>query len=65
MASKRLILVMPEMPARMLAQASATVLPTGEMMPNPVMTTLRRDKLPPAKRALGAGNQPFLAWLLT
>ena len=59
--SKRLILDMPEVPARMPAQASATVLPTGETMPNPVMTTLRRDKIPPAKSALDAATQAFLA----
>jgi hypothetical protein len=28
-----------------LAQASATLLPTGETMPKPVTTTLRRDKV--------------------
>ena len=63
--SKRLILVMPELPARMLAQASVTLLPTGEIMPNPVITTLRRDKFAPEKGALGAENQAFLAWLVT
>src|SRR5690606_22032392 len=34
---------MPPRPARMFPQASATVLPTGEIMPNPVMTTRRLD----------------------
>src|SRR6185369_1126077 len=40
-ASKRVILVIPDFPARMLAHASATVLPTGQMIPKPVMTTRR------------------------
>jgi hypothetical protein len=30
-----------------LAHASETVLPTGEMMPKPVTTTLRFDKVTP------------------
>jgi hypothetical protein len=34
-------------------------------MPNPVITTLRRDKFSPEKGALAAENQAFLAWLLT
>jgi hypothetical protein len=29
----------------MLSQVSVTVLPTGEMIPRPVTTTLRRDKM--------------------
>src|SRR5688572_2359812 len=34
--------VMPDLPARALSQASATVLPIGLMIPSPVTTTLRR-----------------------
>ena len=33
---------MPERPATMFCQACSTVFPTGEMIPRPVMTTLRR-----------------------
>jgi hypothetical protein len=40
--SKRVIFVMPDLPARALAQASATVFPIGLMIPSPVTTTLRR-----------------------
>jgi hypothetical protein len=39
--------VMPDAPARMFFQASGTPLPTGEMMPSPVTTTLRLDKFAP------------------
>ena len=46
-ASKRDIRVMPERPAMMLDQAVWTPIPTGDTMPNPVTTTLRRDKLTP------------------
>ena len=48
-ASKRVMRVMPDVPARMFFQASGTVFPTGEMMPSPVTTTLRLDKLAPVR----------------
>ena len=40
--SNLLIRPMPDCPARILAQASATVLPTGLIQPRPVTTTRRR-----------------------
>src|SRR6185503_10496700 len=40
--SKRVIRVMPGVPARARSQASETVLPSGLMIPSPVTTTLRR-----------------------
>ena len=40
--SKRVMRVMPDLPARALSQASATVFPIGLMIPSPVTTTLRR-----------------------
>src|SRR5688572_6583997 len=40
--SKRVTRVMPDLPATALCQASATVLPSGQTMPRPVTTTLRR-----------------------
>src|SRR5512145_487115 len=42
---------MPDLAAVMLAQASSTVLPTGQTIPRPVTTTRRRDK-----RVPGAGS---------
>jgi len=33
----------------MFFQASGTPFPTGEMMPSPVTTTLRLDKMPPGR----------------
>ncbi len=39
--SKRVIGPMPLSPRRIAAQASATVLPTGQTRPRPVMTTRR------------------------
>src|SRR5688572_22777099 len=41
--SKRVMRVMPDLPASAFSQASATVLPIGLTMPRPVTTTLRRD----------------------
>jgi hypothetical protein len=58
-ASKRVMRVMPEAPARMFFQASGTPLPTGEMMPSPVTTTLRLAKLAP-----DGGETQDLPWLL-
>src|SRR3954469_5171552 len=40
--SKRVMRVMPFVPATAAAQASATLLPIGLIMPSPVRTTLRR-----------------------
>ena len=40
--SKRVMRVMPDLPASAFSQASATVLPIGLTMPSPVTTTLRR-----------------------
>jgi hypothetical protein len=34
----------------MLCQAAATPIPTGEMIPSPVITTLRFDKMTPPNR---------------
>src|SRR5512147_2159750 len=42
-ASKRVIRPIPDLPATRLLHASSTVFPTGQMMPSPVTTTLRRD----------------------
>mmetsp|Transcript_1253 Transcript_1253/g.3603 ORF Transcript_1253/g.3603 Transcript_1253/m.3603 type:complete len:215 (+) Transcript_1253:610-1254(+) len=42
LASKRVTVAMPERPARILAQPSATLLPTGLIRPRPVTTTRRR-----------------------
>src|SRR5262245_47971535 len=51
----------PDLAARTFAQASATVLPIGLIIPNPVTTTRRRLKWTPA-----VGNdQAFLAWAET
>src|SRR2546425_8775932 len=41
-ASKRVMRVMPDFPARALSQACWTVLPIGQTIPSPVTTTLRR-----------------------
>src|SRR3989338_506032 len=41
-ASNLVMRSMPDLPARMLAQDSDTVLPTGLMQPRPVTTTRRR-----------------------
>src|SRR6218665_2980116 len=41
-ASNLVMWPMPDLPAKRLAQASATVLPTGLMQPRPVTTTRRR-----------------------
>src|SRR3954466_9627919 len=40
--SKRVMRVIPEVPASALSQASWTLLPRGQTMPRPVTTTLRR-----------------------
>src|SRR3990172_5810801 len=45
--SKCVMREIPGLPARMLDQASVTVLPTGLMIPRPVMTTRRRDNAAP------------------
>src|SRR5687767_7374447 len=42
-ASKCVIRVMPDSPARIFAQAVCNPIPTGDTMPRPVTTTLRRD----------------------
>src|SRR5262245_46111581 len=47
--------VTPDFPARMLFQASGTRLPTGEMIPRPVTTTLRLDKWAPGRPSSGLG----------
>src|SRR2546422_1340128 len=41
-ASKRVMRVMPDFPARALSQACWTVLPIGQTMPSPVTSALRR-----------------------
>ena len=43
-ASNFVMLAIPERPAMMFDHPSSTVLPTGQMSPRPVMTTLRRAK---------------------
>jgi hypothetical protein len=43
LASKRVIATMPERQARMLSQATATPVPTGDTIPIPVITTRRLD----------------------
>src|SRR5689334_6959053 len=48
--SKRVMRVMPDLPARQFCQASATVLPIGQTAPSPVTTTLRRVTLALAVR---------------
>src|SRR6266850_2059318 len=48
LASKCVMRPMPDLPARTLDQASATVLPIGQTIPNPVTTTRRRLKSTPA-----------------
>src|SRR5207245_4032557 len=47
-ASKCVMRLMPDLAARTLDQASATVLPIGQTIPNPVTTTRRRLKSTPA-----------------
>src|SRR5258708_27550551 len=47
-ASKWVMRPTPDLAARTLDQASATVLPIGQTIPNPVMTTRRRLKSAPA-----------------
>src|SRR5262245_6643116 len=51
--SKRVMRVMPDLPARMLFHASDAPMPTGETMPRPVTTTLRLDKLTPQSPGSG------------
>src|SRR5688572_31085191 len=51
--SKRVMRVMPDWPARMLFQASGAPMPTGQTVPRPVTTTLRRDKCAPQISGLG------------
>src|SRR5215831_5213145 len=43
LASKRVMRVIPDRPARMLSHDCATPMPTGETMPSPVTTTRRLD----------------------
>jgi hypothetical protein len=50
LASKRVILVMPDFPATMFCQADGIPIPTGEMIPSPVTTTLRLDKMAPSNK---------------
>jgi hypothetical protein len=57
--SNRVMRVMPDFPASMVLQASGTPLPTGEMTPRPVTTTLRLDNGAPGRD----GNQDF-EWAL-
>jgi hypothetical protein len=38
---------MPDLPATMLDHASWTLLPAGQMVPNPVITILRLDNSAP------------------
>src|SRR6185503_938788 len=52
--SKRLILLMPDLPATIAAQASLTELPTGQTVPSPVTTTLRLDNSTPCQESLRA-----------
>src|SRR4029077_20111071 len=52
---------MPDLPARTFDQASATVLPIGQMIPKPVTTTRRRLKWTPVVEK----NQAFLEWAET
>ena len=62
--SKRVTGAIPETPAMMFCQPSSTLLPTGEIRPRPVMTTLRRAKIctPKAKVARPA-MVAGLAWI--
>src|SRR6185312_12610035 len=55
-ASKCVIAPMPLFPAVMFAQAVATSLPTGLMMPRPVTTTRRLLMFEPALNSAGLGN---------
>jgi hypothetical protein len=50
LASKCVILAMPDFPARILCQVAGIPIPTGETIPSPVMTTLRFDKMTPPNR---------------
>ena len=47
LASNWVILVMPDFPATIFCQTVGIPIPTGEIIPSPVMTTLRLDKLTP------------------
>jgi hypothetical protein len=42
LASKRVMRVTPERPARIASHAAGTPMPTGDTMPRPVTTTRRR-----------------------
>src|SRR5206468_11205651 len=55
--SKRVMRVMPGLPASALSQASLTALPMGQTMPRPVTTTRRRFT---CRFALGAARRPAL-----
>src|SRR5262245_5433847 len=50
LTSKRVIGTMPLLPSSTLRHAVSMLLPTGETMPRPVMTTRRLDKRLPHKR---------------
>jgi hypothetical protein len=41
---------MPDLPATIFCQVVGIPIPTGEMIPSPVITTLRLDKLAPPNR---------------
>jgi hypothetical protein len=51
------ILVMPDFPATMFCQTAGIPIPTGEMIPSPVMTTLRLDKFTPPDKRKGKRDQ--------
>src|SRR5262245_31648569 len=51
----RVIGTMPLLPSSTLRHAVSTLLPTGETMPRPVMTTRRFDKRLPLRAGHGSG----------
>jgi hypothetical protein len=51
------ILVIPDFPATMFCQTVGIPIPTGEMIPSPVMTTLRLDKLTPPNKKDGQNEK--------
>src|SRR5688572_31547241 len=55
LTSKRVIGPIPLLPSSTLFHAVSTVLPTGETMPRPVMTTRRFDKRLPLDAGHGSG----------
>src|SRR5574338_154059 len=50
--SKRVMRLIPDLPATMLVQLCATPMPTGAMIPSPVTTTLRLAKWAPERSGL-------------